>query len=122
MCWSDNTARIWTVPIGSALQQTGGSEQIRPEANGNWSTKTCMACLEDKPTVQFPTRVASSCTHDSNMRWACLQQWIGKRLDANGANIPCPECGGVMSFEDVKRISTESQFKRFVTPFILLPT
>ncbi|KAF2666155.1 hypothetical protein BT63DRAFT_416563 [Microthyrium microscopicum] len=76
--------------------------------------KTCMTCVEELDSVNFPERISASCFHTINTCKKCVSKWIDERLTNQGhTRINCPECSMKMSYSDVRSCTTISQFERY---------
>lgn len=78
----------------------------------NHMLKSCIVCIEDVPTSEFPKQIAGECKHPTNVCGKCLKQSIGVDLESNGWDmIRCPECKVTLQHADVRRCARKQDFE-----------
>ncbi len=91
-----------TVQTVTASEPTGGS---------------CIICVEDfnTTTVRRPAWISLACLHEPSTCIHCLAKCIKNDLEYKIWNqISCPECKAVLIYDDIKRLSDEETFSRYV--------
>ncbi|KAK8089060.1 hypothetical protein PG997_004021 [Apiospora hydei] len=74
--------------------------------------ETCIVCSDDKRISEFPARIAKTCGHQPATCRGCIGQWIASSM----ASVPwdrlkCPECSGLLAFEDVRAFADPETFE-----------
>lgn len=129
-------ARVEQALIGSLTFSTTGSESLPsvphdmaarividltldgpPDDAHRSSFRECISCTNRKRVTAFPA--IDRCRHPRHMCRACLRQWVGSKVHAQGrethldAPVPCPECGEHMRAPEVRRFLTRELFDRY---------
>lgn len=92
------------------------AEEQAAGSNG-WATQICYVCDEELDPLDFPIDApTSACQHPAITCTDCLHQWVGAQLDTNGfQSIKCPDCKGLLSWTDMRRVATPAVFSRYDT-------
>ncbi|KAK8049573.1 hypothetical protein PG994_011303 [Apiospora phragmitis] len=77
-------------------------------------SETCIVCSDEKRVSEFPARIAKTCGHQPATCRDCIGQWIASSMESvSWDRLKCPECSGLLSFEDVRAFADPETFERY---------
>lgn len=85
------------------------------------TSRLCVVCAVNKPSVHFPVRPTARCTHPASTCRACLQSWIASSIDSKGwKRIGCPDCDETLQHTDVRRLAAPAIFEKYSVPDLIV--
>ncbi|KAK7970686.1 hypothetical protein PG988_009759 [Apiospora saccharicola] len=77
-------------------------------------SETCVVCSDEKRVSEFPARIAKACDHQPATCRDCVGQWIASSMESvSWDRLKCPECSGLLAFEDVGAFADPATFERY---------
>ncbi|KAK8027190.1 hypothetical protein PG991_004246 [Apiospora marii] len=109
------------VSLGSTVEfQLARTAQDRFVQEEGWlvaESETCVVCSDEKRVSEFPGRITKACDHQPATCRDCVGQWIASSMGSvSWDRLKCPECSGLLAFEDVGAFADPATFERFAPP------
>ncbi|KAK8125118.1 uncharacterized protein PG998_000877, partial [Apiospora kogelbergensis] len=110
--------RYSRVSLGSAVEfqlaRRAHDQFVQEEAWLVPETETCVVCSDEKGVPEFPARITRACDHRPATCRDCIGQWIASSMEAvSWDRLKCPECSGLLAFEDVRAFADPETFRRY---------
>lgn len=104
--WNYATPSLSTLDVFSTPQSA-------PQ-HGPQSMQDCNVCAESKPFLSFPIiSVSGQCDHPPQTCLECVATSIRTEFASKRWNqIHCPECRGLMEYEDVEAYADKTTFAK----------
>ncbi|KAK8138603.1 hypothetical protein PG984_001983 [Apiospora sp. TS-2023a] len=75
-------------------------------------SETCVVCSDEKRVSEFPARITKACDHQPATCRDCVGQWIASSMESvSWDRLKCPECSGLLAFEDVGAFAYPATFE-----------
>ncbi|KAK6841964.1 hypothetical protein PG987_002824, partial [Apiospora arundinis] len=106
------------VSLGSTIEfqlaRRAHDQFVQEEAWLVPETETCVVCSDEKGVSEFPARITKTCSHQPTTCGDCIGQWIASSMDSvSWDRLKCPECSGLLAFEDVRAFADPETFQRY---------
>lgn len=109
------------VSLGSTVEfqlaRTAHDQFVQDEGWLVAESETCVVCGDEKRVSEFPARITKACDHQPATCRDCVGQWIASSTGSVAWDrLKCPECSGLLAFEDVEAFADPATFERFAPP------
>lgn len=77
------------------------------------NVRSCVVCMQDKPTEVFPVTDCSRHYHDPDVCETCFRKHIAGHISAGNTIIQCVECSERLHYKDIQKIVSKTSLRKY---------